>query len=163
MLVKMAKTIFTQSPITEITLRKYEKPYDLSKRDIVKKLCLSLGILQPGDSRDIVVDVLYSLLEEGKNKKALSSEEIKDWVIDFRKEQGLELKGIASSNIRRQIKRLRDIYLIEKVTNRYRICEDMKISEIFNEKIKQVYIPSLISRIEEYANEVDKAFEIKND
>ncbi|MBW3022825.1 hypothetical protein KY308_01865, partial [Candidatus Woesearchaeota archaeon] len=55
-----------ETPIHEITLRRYEKPYSSSKRDLVKKACLSLGLLQPGDSRDIVVDVLYILLESGK-------------------------------------------------------------------------------------------------
>ena len=36
-------------PLTEITLRRYEKPYDSSK-EIIRKICLSLGLLQPGDS-----------------------------------------------------------------------------------------------------------------
>jgi len=45
-------------PLAEITLRRYEKPYDSSKRELVRKICLSLGLLQPGDSRDIIVDIL---------------------------------------------------------------------------------------------------------
>ena len=29
-------------PIHEITLRKYEKPYDSSRREIIRKICLSI-------------------------------------------------------------------------------------------------------------------------
>ena len=60
-------------PIAEITLRKYEKPYNMPKRELVKKICLSLGLLQPGDSRDVIVDVLHALLEEGE----IAADEIK--------------------------------------------------------------------------------------
>jgi chemotaxis signal transduction protein len=52
-----------ETPISEITLRRYEKPYSASKRELLKKCCLSLGLLQPGDSRDVIVDILYILLE----------------------------------------------------------------------------------------------------
>ena len=62
----MAKTISKDTPLAEITLRRYEKPDNLSDRELVRKLCLSIGLLQPGDSRDVVVDVLYVML---KNKK----------------------------------------------------------------------------------------------
>ena len=57
-------------PLAEITLRKYERPYDSNKRELVRKVCLSLGLLQPGDSRDVVVDILLSLEEARKDKKA---------------------------------------------------------------------------------------------
>ena len=63
------QTISKDTPLSEITLRRYEKPYDLTGRDLVKKLCLSLGLLQPGDSRDVVVDVLQVLLEKKSEKK----------------------------------------------------------------------------------------------
>ena len=154
----MARKVSTDSPIAEITLRKYEKPYDLSKRDLIKKLCLSLGLLQPGDSRDVIIDVLYSLLEAKTQNKMLSSEEVKGWVISYREQEKLEMQGIASSNIRRQIKRLRDMFLVEKVANRYRISENMKLSEIFSEKIKDSFVPSLIGRIEEYLKVLDNEF-----
>ena len=55
-------------PLSEITLRRYEKPYDSSERDLIRKVCLSLGLLQPGDSRDIVVDVLMTLESARKNR-----------------------------------------------------------------------------------------------
>ena len=62
----MAKKVSKDIPLAEITLRKYEKPGELSKRDLIKKLCLSVGLLQPGDSRDVIVDIFHVLKEEGK-------------------------------------------------------------------------------------------------
>ena len=64
-------------PLSEITLRKYEKPHGLEKRELVRKICLSLGLLQLGDSRDIIVDILMVLIDANKKKEKLSSDEIR--------------------------------------------------------------------------------------
>ncbi|MBT5022685.1 hypothetical protein HOK51_10620 [Candidatus Woesearchaeota archaeon] len=145
-------------PISELTLRRYEKPYKLEKRELVKKVCLSCGLLQPGDSRDIVVDVLYVLLAAKRNTDELSSEKIRDLVIDLRKTHELPMSGIASSNIRRQIKRLRDIFLVEKIKNNYRITEFDQMSTIFNEKIEQYLLQSVVDRVKDYYRKIDEVF-----
>ena len=72
-----------ETPISEITLRRYEKPYASNKRELLKKACLSLGLLNPGDSRDVIVDILYIFLEA---KKELSAEEIVKNVVQARLE-----------------------------------------------------------------------------
>ncbi len=141
------KIISKDTPLAEITLRKYESPIGLSRRELIKKLCLSIGLLQPGDSRDVVVDVFLILIEERKN---LSAKEIEDKVIEFRKKDNLPLKGIASSNIRRQLKRLKDLFLIESISNEYRINENEKLINIFEEKIEKFYIKSITERIKDY-------------
>ena len=64
--IAMTQKVSRDIPLAEITLRRYEKPYDLNDRELVKKVCLSLGLLQPGDSRDVVVDVLSVLLNKEK-------------------------------------------------------------------------------------------------
>ncbi len=150
--------ISKDTPISEITLRRYEKPYDLDKRELVRKLCLSSGLLQPGDSRDIIVDILHVLLESKRENRLMSSEDVRDAVIDLRKETGLPLVGVASSNIRRQIKRLRDIFLVEKVRNNYRITEFDNLSAIFNEKIEQYLLSSMLDRVRDYCKKVDEEF-----
>ena len=142
------------NPLNEITLRRYEKPYELEGRELVKKLCLSIGLLQPGDSRDIIVDVLMVLLEARKKKKELDSKFIEEEAIRLRKNEKLPLKGIASSNIRRQLKRLRDIFLVEKINNNYRINEFEEINIIFEKKIEKFYISSILERVKEYFNAV---------
>ena len=107
-------------PLSEITLRRYEKPYESSRRELIRKVCLSLGLLQPGDSRDIIVDLLL-VLENARNEKSwMNSFEIRDKVEETRKKNSLEVKGLAESNIRRQLKRLRDSMLVDKQENKYR-------------------------------------------
>ncbi|MBS3072940.1 hypothetical protein J4477_03850 [Candidatus Pacearchaeota archaeon] len=142
--------------INEITLRKYEKPYSTDKRQLVKKICLSLGLLQPGDGRDIIVDILMVLIEEQKNKNKLDSEEIRKRVEEIRKSHNLELKGLAESNIRRQLKRLRDLMIIEKKNNLYHLSEFESLHEIFDSKIQKFIIEPSIQRVREYLNELEK-------
>jgi len=142
-------------PLGEITLRKYEKPYESSKRELVKKVCLSLGLLQPGDSRDIIVDIVLVLEDARKQKIWLSSFEIKDKVEALRKQNSLEIKGLAESNMRRQLKRLRDAMLADKQENKYRLSEFAPLSEIFESKIEKFLIPQTIERIKEYLVKLD--------
>ncbi|MBI2663285.1 hypothetical protein HYX15_02005 [Candidatus Woesearchaeota archaeon] len=145
-------TVAKDNPLNEITLRRYEKPYELEGRELIKKLCLSVGLLQPGDSRDVVVDVLMILLEAKKKKKELDSKVIEDLVIKLRKKEKLPLKGIASSNIRRQLKRLRDLFLVEKINNNYRINEFEDLNIIFEKRIEQFYLANILERVREYFN-----------
>lgn len=146
----MAK-ISRDTPLAEITLRKYEPPA-VKGRELVRKLCLSIGLLQPGDSRDVVVDVFQVIL---KAKRPLSAKEIEDLVIENRKKHNVPLLGIASSNIRRQVLRLRDLFFIEKVKNEYRINENQRLSVLFSEKIEAYYLNSILRRVKEYIKEVE--------
>lgn len=149
-------------PLAEITLRKYEKPYNSSKRDLVRKVCLSLGLLQPGDSRDIIVDILLVMEEARKSKSWLSSFEIRDKVEELRKKNSLETRGLAESNIRRQLKRLRDGMLADKQENKYRISEFAPLSENFETKVEKFLIPQTVERVKEYLAKLDKESEEKN-
>jgi hypothetical protein len=144
-----------ESHLGEITLRKYERPYDSSKRELVKKVCLSLGFLQPGDSRDIIVDIMLVLEEARKTRTWLSSFQIRDKVEILRKENSLEVKGLAESNIRRQLKRLRDSMIVDKQENQYRMSEFEPLKHIFDEKIVKFLIPQIIERVKEYLNKLD--------
>ncbi len=142
------KIVSKDTPLAEITLRKYEKPgEEISQRDAIKKLCLSIGLLQPGDSRDIIVDIFHVLID---SKQTLDSNEIQRKVIEFRKNKNLALQGVAQSNIRRQLRRLRELFLVEKVKNTYRIAENESLHNIFEEKIKKFIIPTIMARVEEY-------------
>ncbi|MBI4439149.1 hypothetical protein HY640_04410 [Candidatus Woesearchaeota archaeon] len=146
------------TPIAELTFRKYEKPQALAERELVKKVCLTLGLLQPGDSRDIIVDVLHTLLRAKKTRKALTCTEIEQKVIAGRKKHKLPLTGIASSNIRRQVKRLKDIFLVEKINSAYRITEFLTLTEIYESKIERFLLQSILQRAREYFSKADEAF-----
>jgi hypothetical protein len=143
-------------PLSEITLRKYEKPVGLEKRELVRKICLSFGLLQLGDSRDVIVDILMVLIESNKERKKLTSDEIRIKAEELRKKYSLETKGLAESNIRRQLKRLRDAMLIEKSENKYYLSEHSSLKEIFENSIERFVIPQTIERIKEYLNELEK-------
>ena len=152
-LISRKTTVSREVALAEITLRKYEKPYDLKGRELIKKLCLSLGLLQPGDSRDVIVDVFQVLINSDKE---LTSDEVEKLVIENRKKNKLRLLGIAPSNIRRQLKRLRDIFFVEKVANSYRISENAKLTELFEEKIEKFYVKTIMNRIKEYLEAVEQ-------
>ncbi len=156
------KKISKDMPIAEITLRRYERPHKQTRREVIRKLCLSIGLLQPGDSRDVVVDVLYVLLNAKKQKKKLSSEEVKDKVVQARKKHKLQLIGVASSNIRRQLRRLKELFIVEKTNNLYRITEFLSMGEIFEERINGFLMPSLVARVREYFNAVDENLKKSN-
>jgi len=143
-------------PLSEITLRKYEKPAGLEKRELVRKICLSLGLLQLGDSRDVIVDILLVLIEANKVKEKLNSNEIGKMAEALRNKYSLETKGLAESNIRRQLKRLRDAMLIEKSENKYFLTEQSSLKEIFGNTVEKFIIPQIIERIKEYLDKLEK-------
>ena len=105
------------------------------------------GVLKVGDG---------TLINAQQN--LLSSDDIVKQVIEYRKQENLQLKGIAASNIRRQIKRLRDLYLVEKITNNYRITELAKLHDTFEEKVEKFMLVSMMSRVKEYMRAVDSEF-----
>jgi hypothetical protein len=130
----------------------------MNDRELVRKFCLSVGLLQPGDSRDVVVDVFHVLLRAKQSKEELHSEEIKNKVMETRKKAGLAMLGIASSNIRRQLKRLKDLHLIETRANLYRVTEFGHLHEIFEEKVENFVLKSVLGRVKEYIQKIDEEF-----
>jgi len=143
-------------PLSEVTLRKYEQPRELSERELVRKLCLSLGLLQPGDSRDVVVDVALVMLQA---KEPLTARDIEKRVIESRENAKAPVFGVAPSNIRRQILRLRELFIIEKVASTYRIKENQKLETIFEEHIEKYYLASITKRVREYMVAVDSHYQ----
>ncbi len=154
--------ISIDTPLAELTLRRYEKP-NLKDRELVRRVCLTLGLLQPGDSRDVMVDILYTLLKARQTGEELHSEEIKYKVMQERKQRKLPMLGIASSNIRRQLKRLKDIHLIESNANLYRITEGADLLELFKDKIESFILKSILTRTKEYLKALDDEFTINSE
>jgi hypothetical protein len=147
----MEQKVHKDTPLAEITLRRYERPDNLEQRDLVKKLCLSLGLLQPGDSRDIIVDIFSVIIKE---KKAISVPDIVLKVKETRTKYNLPMQGVATSNVRRQIKRLKQALLIESIQSKYRLTENLTLLEIFEEKIEKFYLRSILERVKEYCRQI---------
>ncbi len=144
----MAKKTLRDIPLQEITLRKYEQPYGLEEKELVRKFLLSLGLLQPGESRDIIVDIFHLFLKARKRNKTLDVEDI---VTE------LEGKtGASAPNVSRQIKRLRDLKIVEKNHNGYRITEFGKIDNIVSNYLVPFVINQSAERLREYAKELDR-------
>ena len=143
-------------PLSEITLRRYEKP-NTQGRELVRKLCLPVGWLQPGDSRDVIVDVLHVILKE----KEINADDVAKKVVENRQAHSLALSGVAPSNIRRQLRRLKDLFLIENIDNKYRLTEKDKLLSVFEEKVEQYFLKSVIGRVKEYYAAVDEEFNKK--
>jgi len=143
-------------PLSEITLRKYEKPINLEKRELIRKICLSLGLLQLGDSRDIIIDIIMVLIESRYENKRLSSEEIILRTNKIRKKYNLDAKGLTESNVRRQLKRLRDAMLVDKQNNFYSLHENESLRNIFEKNIEKFLVPQIVNRVKEYLEELEK-------
>jgi len=142
--------VFKDKPIAEIILRRFEHPFHEDTDSLIRKFCISIGLLQPGDSRDVVTDIFKLLLEGKKHRKVFSSKEIEENIHSHRD------SGVASSNIRRQLLRMEKLGLVEKNTGGYRFKEFMGLNEILNSQILKFFIEPTFERIKEYADEIDK-------
>ena len=146
-------------PLSQIVLRRYEKPQlNVGERELVKKLCLSVGLLQPGDSRDVIVDILYVILNARKENRRMTSKDVESAIVEMRKQINLPLVGITSPNVIRQLRRLKEISIIEKHADSYRVAEGLRLNELFEERIEKYLIPSITSRIKEYTKKIDEEF-----
>ena len=83
--------------------------------------------------------------------------------MDLRKSVNLPMLGIASSTIRRQLKRLKDMHFIETNANLYRITEFNQISEIFEEKVENFILKSVMGRVRDYVKRLDEEFSEKKE
>lgn len=146
--LSMSKRALKDLPLQEITLRKYESPQNLNQRELAKKFLLSIGLLQPGESRDIIVDIFLQLLKARKEKKFMQISHF----VDALKEK----QGASSPNIRRQLRRLKALKLVEKLPEGYRITEFGSLKPIINDFIIQFLVNPSVKRMQEYAANLDE-------
>jgi len=144
----MDKRALKDVPLQEITLRKYESPQNLDQRELSKKFLLSVGLLQPGESRDILVDIFLQLLKARKEKNFLQIENF----IEILKDK----QGASPPNVRRQLRRLKALKLVEKLTDGYRITEFGSLEPIINDFVIQFLVNPSITRMKEYAVNLDE-------
>lgn len=145
--------ISKDTPISEITLRKYESPSNLGLYELCRRVMLSLGLLQPGDSRDVIVDVFQAIVEN----KALLPEEVEKKVTELRTKRQTSIKGITPPNIRRQLLRLKNIFLIDKVDGKYVVKENENFEKLWKDHIEGYLLNTIKSRVKEYLQALDKS------
>jgi DNA-binding transcriptional ArsR family regulator len=143
----MQKRALKDLPLQEITLRKYEEPSSLAGRELSKKFLLSIGLLNPGESRDIIVDIFELLLESKKGKKILQIEAFLEKLKDK--------PGASAPNVRRQLRRLKDLKLIEKLPEGYRITEFGELKPIISSYVAEFLVSPALERVKQYAQALD--------
>ncbi len=144
----MARKVFKDIPVIDVHIRKFEKPDNFSLNVLMRKFCISMGLLQPGDGRDSIVDLLTLFYKAGRVKRYLTIEEVYKFML------GLEKSGTAQSNVRRNILRLKDLGFIDRTGNGYRIREWLSFHGLVSEFTKFKVEP-VLERIKEYAKALD--------
>jgi DNA-binding transcriptional ArsR family regulator len=138
---------FQDLPVIDLSLRKFEKPSG-SFKDLLRKFCISIGLLQPGDSRDVIVDLLALFIRSARQKKYLSANEVYKFIINNCD------KGSSPSNTRRHLFRLKELDLVEKNSNGYRLREWLTLKELVSDLVNFKVKPT-INRVFEYAEFID--------
>jgi hypothetical protein len=148
----MQKRALKDLPLQEITLRKYEEPTALNERELCKKFLLSIGLLNPGESRDIIVDIFNILLSVRKERRFL---QIEDFL------EKLKTKpGASAPNIRRQLRRLKELKLVEKLPEGYRVTEFGELKPIIENYVTEFLVVPALERIKQYAEVLDSQKQI---
>ncbi len=143
---------FHDTPINDISLRKFEKPSSNDVDELLRKFCISVGLLQPGDSRDLIVDLLKLFMKASRVRRHLPVEDIYKYALNFGKH------GASQSNVRRHLLRLKEMNFIEKTREGYRLREWLPLKSLFEDFIKFKAKPT-IERITDYALLIDQLFE----
>jgi len=143
----MSKRALKDLPLQEVTLRKYEEPVNLEGRELSKKFLLSVGLLQPGESRDVIVDIFHVLLLARKDKVPL---EVENFIQHLKNKQ-----GASAPNIRRQLRRLKELKLVEKLPDGYRITEFGHIKPVIDSYISEFLVKPALDRVKQYAEKLD--------
>jgi hypothetical protein len=135
----MIKKALKDIPLQEITLRKYESPHNLDGRELIRRFLLSVGLLQPGESRDVIVNI-FELLLQNRERGFEPSEILKALG---------EKRGASAPNVRRQIRRLRNLKLVDKVQDGYKICES--VPAVVENFIEPFVVKQTLERLKEYS------------
>ncbi|MDD4353218.1 MAG: hypothetical protein PHN56_02035 [Candidatus Nanoarchaeia archaeon] len=142
------KKVFKDNPLSEITLRRFEKPSNENLKELCRKFLISIGLLQTGDGRDIISEIFYEVVISAKNKEYLP--------IDLIIKKFKDLNGGTPNNIRRHILRLKDYGLIERTDYGYRMPEFMNLKDLFKKEIIKEFIEASVNRIIEYCEKIDE-------
>lgn len=140
----------TDLPLSEITIRKFERPINIDKKTLLRRFCISLGLINPGDNRAGVVDVFEVLFD---SKEPLGAENVFET---------LE-KKLALSGIRRHLRRLEQVKILEHRNSKYRLAEGGNLTYCLKYVVKDQLIEDIFNRIQEYGEELQKELEKKKE
>ncbi len=146
---KIRERLYKDRPLAEISLKEFEKPTSDYITNL-RRLCISLGVVSPGESRIAIVYILDILIKaREKKQKSLDSYAVV-------KELYRRNVKIVYANVLRDIRKLISVGLVEKRDNGYRIKENLPINEILKTFIKPYIVDKIFNRIIEYADAIDR-------
>ncbi len=130
----------------EICFRELSLPSDIraNNKALVKWLALSIGLINPGDKRDGIVDVFAVLVEGLREAMPLTIEEI------TRRASRRRDKAISEKTAYYHIKRLKDMGLVSKVKAGYILGDghERELGTIIR-KVYEERLNKMLSTIEE--------------
>jgi Fe2+ or Zn2+ uptake regulation protein len=146
---KITERLYKDRPLSGISLNEFERPTNDYNTNI-RRLCISLGLVRPGESRIAIVYILDILLKARKKRpNGMDSYEII-------KELYKKKVRIVYANILRDLRKLISVGIVERRNSFYRVRENMKLDEIMTSFVKPYIIDRTLSKIEEYAKAVEK-------
>lgn len=149
---KIRKRLYKDTPLAGISLSEFERPGSDYFTNL-RRFCISIGVISPGESRIGIVHILDVLLKE----KERHPEGIDSYAL-VKELYKTEVK-IVYANILRDIRKLIAVGLVEKRDGKYRIKENMHLSEILDSFIKPYIIDRILKRVSEYASKLDEQLE----
>lgn len=145
---KIKSRLLKDKPLAEIQLSEFEKPGQDYVTNL-RRLCISLGLISPGESRIAIVRILDILLKAKKtNPNGLDSYTIV-------KELYQHDVKIVYANILRDLRKLVRTGLVERIDGGYRIKENGTLEDILKNFVKPYIIDRITNRISEYAHAID--------
>lgn len=148
------KKLFKDKPLSKISLSEFEKPGSDYFTNL-RRFCISLGLVNPGESRVAIIYILDLLLKlRLKEKDGADSYAIMKYLYSK------NIK-IVYANVLRDLRKLVSLGIVEKVDRKYRIKENMKLTEIIDEFIKPYLIDRILKKIYLYAESIDNDFNKK--
>ncbi len=146
---RIRKRLYKDKPLAGISLNEFEKPSSDYFTNL-RRFCISIGVISPGESRVAIIHILEILLKSKKSRKdGVDSYEI------IKELYKTDIK-IVYANILRDLRKLIAVGIVERRENRYRIKENMKLKELLETFIKPYIIDRILKRIEEYADSIDQ-------
>jgi hypothetical protein len=145
---KIRKRLYKDMPLAGINLNEFERPGGDYFTNL-RRFCISIGVISPGESRVGIVHILDVLLKARKeHPQGLDSYSI---VKELYK---TDVK-IVYANILRDVRKLIAVGLVEKRDTKYRIKENLNLSDILDSFIKPYIVDRILKRISEYAARLD--------
>ncbi len=145
--------------ISDIRLRWYDESYlEAEDRELVRILLNSLGV-----TREVALDIFEVMLIAKSAGISSTRREIRNRVIELRKERGIEnpSNGLTDRNIQLWLRFFREVDLVERIGSRYLFSGNKKPSRVWLERTKPNIIDKSAENIHKILLELERRYEIE--